>query len=123
MKPAPRLFLIACIIIFSCKKADTGLYKPELIASWHLLSFGNLLFPQTPADSVTLTLQTSGKYIRTSNTTITETGTFKLTEEKNTAGENETIIHFSSQTIDDYKSYMRIANDTLVLTPIAISTD
>ena len=82
MKKLPFAIILILTGFISCKKSGSGLYEPALIDSWHLISSGSILFPQTPTDSVLLTFQTSGKYVSKSNTTVTETGSYKFIKEK-----------------------------------------
>jgi len=123
MKKFTVVIILALAAFISCKKTDTGLYEPGVIGSWHLISFGSILLPQTPADSIVTTFQLSGKYISTSNATVTEKGSYKVTEQKNSSAGDEQIINFSPETGDDHQAYLYLSNDTLRLTHIVISTD
>lgn len=110
------------MVIVSCKKSSSGLNEKGIIGSWHLYSFGSVLFPETPTANMTLTFETNRTYQKDSNSIITEKGTYALAVQNNNSG-NDTIINFSPTTGENYQAIKHLHNDSLNLVPLILTTD
>lgn len=69
---------LSIILFISCKKDNDKSKEISVVGSWHLYSFGSLILPQTPSDSIVLTFEASGKYNQTTNAGLSEKGSYSL---------------------------------------------
>lgn len=116
-KLAISLFALIIMGSFSCTKNLVSVTNNNIAGTWLLKQYSGGLAGgiYTPTDNITITFEKSGEYSSSFNDTISDYGTYKITEDTSGYYYEKTILNLTTNSGNQMIYGMQSGNDSLFL--------